>query len=223
MPHGRVRVDRQPGRFEGKKWPQHKGFTRFSVCSGASGIWKTLSPMRLGPVDLKEVMCDFKKEEDPGYIHYGVEPPEKVTSIENLWQFSKVWESEHDDKKSVPTRSFYERRLKAWSDKKSRRHSRKGAALLYVTWRNGQRMTYLEARKRIYCPIYARLVKETEAFKKLYKMVHEEKKDVLLVGYDGYDREHRSWEECLNDETRSFGHEMVLGALLDNEEPWLDK
>lgn len=220
LPHGQIRIDRLPPRFAkgiSKKWPVVAGFKNVNVCSSAPGFWKELSPMLLGPIPLRQWGID--PETDRSKVLHGVSVPEKCLKMENVWQFSKVFVQEVGSDK-WPNAEFFRRRSQAWKDPKGHRHSIKGARVEYFLW-GESKFTYVEARKRIYCPIYASIVQKTRAYKELVKLL-EQGQNVQILGYDGYDRGDRTWEECLNDLSRPFGHEMVLGALLEGSRPWED-
>lgn len=80
---GRVAVDKLPHRMSGQRWPAREGFLRINCTSGAPGIWKQLSPMKLGPIRPSE--HGWRHDEDPGEQLRGVEMPHQATNLENLW------------------------------------------------------------------------------------------------------------------------------------------
>jgi len=208
---GSIRVDKLPHyrTSADKTWPQAEGFQNINVCSGAHGIWNQLSPMRLGPIDYEGDEFTEGKEVS-------------VKNLENLWQFSKVWTGEVDSEGN-PTKEFCERRKLGWNQEKGQRHVKKGNGVnrnvpLFSFWK-GEQLSYLEARKEIYCPIYAELVTETKAFKKLEEMLNAGY-NIQILGYDGYDVEGNSLEECFLDVSKPFGHELVLYALLKGNPVW---
>ena len=101
-------------------------------------------------------------------------------------------------------------------------------------------LSYIEARKQIYCAEYARLAPSTVSFKKL-KYAVDNGKNLLLLEVDGpppwmgltypynqIDPENpalilneRVIKALLSDPSRPFGHGYTLGALLLNGEEWL--
>lgn len=91
---------------------------------------------------------------------------------------------------------------------------------LYSVW-GVHKFRYVKARARIYCPIYAKLVKETPMYKRLEKELADGK-NLLLLDYDGYDKGTKTIQECFDDASRPFGHGFVLKALLQrtNPLPW---
>jgi len=202
-----VRVNRLPHyrskTITDKRWPKIDGFRNINVCSSAHGIWKELSPMNLGPIESGGV---------------------KAQNLENLWQFSKVWQGEVNNKGEI-VKEFFERRAKGFKDKKGHRWVKKGTGInrnipLFSYW-NGERLLYLEARKKIYCPLYAEYVVKTKAYKELEKMINDGY-NVQIIGYDGYDFGGKQLRECFNDISVPFGHELVLACVLLNQRVWED-
>ena len=196
-----VRCNRLPYRFGTgeKKWPVIHGFRNINVCSSGQGVWKQLSPMKLGPILFDEHYPDGSVVE------------KTATNLENLWQSAKVWPGEEDEKTGYPTPEWYTRRDKICHDVKGHRHIKKEAPL--YSWWQGQRLNYDEARRTIYIPLYMKLVQKTLAWQKLKTMVDSGEK-VQILGYDG--RDYEDLEAELEDLTKPFGHELVLCGMLTN-------
>jgi len=216
---GKIRVDKLPHfrspAGQNKKWPKVDGYKNINVCSSAAGIWKQLSPMIIGKIDISKLIDNNL---DKGEEIYGLKLPKAATNIENLWQFSKVWEGEVDDK-GFPTREFFERRNGGWKDKKAHRYVKKGRNVPLFSYWNGEHLSYIQARKKIYCPIYAEYVKKTVAWKQLEKLL-QDGYNIQILGYDGYDFSSKTLLECINDPSRPFGHELVIASMLLNQSPW---
>lgn len=160
------------------------------------GQWAGLSPFSLGPIE----MYDGKIAEN----------------FENCWQFAKVYEV-HADSDGNPTEAYWKWAEKGWKDHKPHRYPMgKGARPLYSLW-NGKRLGYIDARKTIYGPLYAKAVQETQSFAALRALVSTN--DVTLRDYDGYDHDKlgMSLTEVLNNPRRKMGHAFVLKALLTND------
>ena len=160
-----------------------------------AGWSSELSPFRLGPVKL-----------------YG---SHHARIFENAWQFAKVYPSQVDENND-PTDRYWNWAFAGWCDSTPRRYPMgKGARPLYSLW-NGQRLGYVEARKQIYVPLYAQLVVQTEAYRRLQSL-HYLTHDLYLWDYDGY--KHRDlgmdYAQVLNDPTRKMGHAFVLAMLLE--------
>ena len=117
--------------------------------------------------------------------------------FEHYWQASKVFPCHVDDKGNIK-KEFWNWR-KSWFDKErvtdksaSRRpHSLLGYkdkdCLFSVYYANGvwERLSYVEARKKIYIPDYAKYIVQTESYKWLKKQYDDGKK-IALVDFDGY-------------------------------------
>jgi hypothetical protein len=120
--------------------------------------------------------------------------------------------------------SFFKRRQKLFeSDIPKRRAVPKSKGYVIAGFYNGQIMRYIESRKKIYCPMYAKLIKQTSEFKKLKKM-HKNGQNLLIVGPDGRDipMTYRSLKKAVNDPNHIFGHELVICCLLLGWEVWND-
>ena len=227
---GGIRVLKIYNRFapvpkEWKKWPEIDGYERFNVCK--NNRYQDLSPMVLGPV---------YDENGKLYAH----------TIEDGWQCSKVWpfhlqgcDPDLDDE--------WEENWQEWSrrgrfSRESRRHrTPKGGAASgdqQVDQRNkniplfsyymGDKIPYKEARKRMYMRWYEETVKETVAYKDL-KARHMSGQNLLLLEFDGLDRndpeENRDLTEemllkLLDDDSRPFGHGLVLACCLLDMPVW---
>lgn len=159
-----------------------------------------LSPFLLGPVKL--------------YGDY------TAKNVENGWQFSKVYEH-HIKEDGEPHEAYFQWATKGWSSLKAFRYPMgKGVYPAYSYW-DGQKLTYVEARKKIYAPLYAGAVEHTDAFKKL-KETYEREKEIWLWDFDGYDHLalNMTYTDVMNCDARKMGHCFVLGMLLQNERVW---
>ena len=161
-----------------------------------SNNWsRSLSPFFLGPVDL--------------YAGH------KSQNIENAWQYSKVYEYYLEEDGSVGER-YFNWAKDGWNSTRANRYPMgKDARPLYSYW-DGEKLSYVEARKKIYVPLYAKAVKQTFAFEKLKKM-HEEGQDLYLWDFDGYDHKACSltFDQVINDPNRKMGHAFVIAMLLE--------
>lgn len=91
----------------------------------------------------------------------------------------------------------------------------KGARPLYSIW-NGEKLGYIEARKKIYIPLYAKNVIHTPAYS-ILKNKYKEYKNLILLDFDAYD--HRklgmSWNDVIECSSRKMGHSFILAMLLE--------
>jgi len=141
-------------------------------------------------------------------------PCVKSMTFENAWQFSKVY-SDHVDQEGWPTDEWREWARKGFANKRAFRYPKgKGAKPEYSYWA-GERLGYIEARKRIYIPLYKELIRPKDAFKELCAM-YEKHRKLVLWDYDGYDRKKigLSPEDVVNYPDRSMGHSFVIEQLL---------
>jgi hypothetical protein len=170
-----------------------------NTCSSSDNWSRGLSPFVLGPVKLYD-----------GHV---------ALNVENGWQFSKVYE-EFTDKVGAPSDSYWRWATAGWNNPKAVRYPMgKGRRPLYSWWR-GCALTYVEARKRVYCRLYSRAVERTQAFKRL-KTIHASA-DLILLDYDAYD--HRAlgitYKDVLNNPDRKMGHAFVLAMMLEGRREW---
>ena len=79
----------------------------------------------------------------------------------------------------------------------------------------GERLDYITARKRIYAPVYAELVRPTASYKVL-EGVLEAGNPLLLIDYDAYDhiKLNMTLRDVINDPRRIMGHAFVLMMML---------
>ena len=91
----------------------------------------------------------------------------------------------------------------------------KGAKPLYSYW-DGEKLDYVEARKKIYIPLYSNAVKKTEAFAKLSE-IYQKEGTITLWDFDGYNHHalNMSYNDVINCSTKKMGHAFVLAMLLD--------
>lgn len=167
-----------------------------NTTSTAKGWSRGLSPFLIGPVPLYG-----------DYI---------AKNVENGWQRSKVFKG-YVDEYNNPTPSYFKWAQQGWNDKKAHRYPMgKGVKPLYLYW-NGEKLDYIEARKKVYLKLYSYAVSKTSAFEYLCKL--SLKQDIWLWDFDGYDHEKlgMSLEDVLNCETKKCGHAFVLKMMINGE------
>jgi len=171
-----------------------------NVTSHSTDFGKELSPFLLGPIDLYN-----------GYIS---------KNMENAWQYSKVYR-QHTDSTGEPTEEYFKWASYGWkSDWAHRYPMGKGNKPEYSWWK-GKKMSYLEARKRIYCPLYASAIENTSALKKLKEM-YSSGKDLWLWDFDGYDHISKgmTYRDVINNDKRPMGHAFVIAMVIENKGEW---
>lgn len=160
---------------------------------------KGLSPFFVGPVKLYE---DYVSK-----------------NLENAWQFSKVYK-QHVGSDGKPNAEYFKWAEAGWNDDYAHRYPMgRGAIPEYSWWGGGfgYKWGYIEARKRIYIPLYAEAVKKTDAFAKLEELAKTSTKDIYLRDFDGYNHKalDMTYEDVMDCESRKMGHAFVLAMLLD--------
>lgn len=227
--HGQVWVGRKRQRgVKDEKDPRIEGAVSIDVTSGSRhkfngrNVKIDFSPLLIGPV-----------KDDKGY--------EVANIFENYWQGGKVYkELKHLDEDDKHTNVYRHFRNHLWNSNKGVRHppATRTKNVLYRDKEgrshyeylkpvhavyNQKRHDYLDARKKVYVPTYAKLVRYTPSFNALKKLL-ESGKDILLLDIDGpKDGPGKVTVEYLrekiNDPKDPFGHGYVLAGLLAGIEP----
>lgn len=172
-----------------------EGTTLINTTSRSDNWSRGLSPFFCGPVDL----CG-------GY---------RSLNVENCWQYAKVYEY-YTNAQGDPDERYFKWAQEGWNSQRASRYPMgKGVKPLYSYW-DGEKLGYIEARKKIYIPIYSKAVQETFAFKKLKEM-HEAGADLYLWDFDGYAHKAvgMSYEDAINNPNKSLGHAFVIGMLIE--------
>lgn len=174
-----------------------KGAVVVNTTSRSTNWSKGLSPFFLGPVKL--------------YGNYTA----KV--VENGWQYTKLF-SEYSDQEGNPTEKYFEWAEAGWNNPIAVRYPMgKGVKLLYSYW-DGEKLPYVEARKRIYIPLYSQAVAKTDAYKELKELWESLDEDLYLQDYDSYQYRHfdMTYYDVMNDPVKKMGHAFVLAMMLEN-------
>lgn len=174
-----------------------EGKTIINTTSKSTNWSKGLSPFYLGPIALYG-----------GHV---------AKNVENAWQFSKVY-AEHATKDGEPTQDYYDWAKKGWDDTYAHRYPMgKGKVPLYSYW-DGHKLSYTEARRAIYAPVYAKAVVNTPAFEQLLDL-YESGESFVLLDFDGYDHLAlgMNLRDVLYEEKKKMGHAFVLAMLLENK------
>lgn len=139
-------------------------------------------------------------------------------NVENLWQFTKVYEC-HVDSNNEPNEDFFIWMKRGWKSKVGIRYPMgKGAIPLYSYW-NGKKYGYLDAKEKLYVKMYYRSVKTTDAYKhleELYKECLKTKTILVLRDFDAYNHINLKLTpyEVMRHPTKKFGHGFVLMFML---------
>jgi len=144
-------------------------------------------------------------------------PPAK--RFENLWQFSKVYKKFIMDIDGYPDASYFKWRDWGFSEDRAHRYPMgKGAIPEYSLW-DDEKLDYIQARKKIYMPEYAKNVADTASYGKLLSLYFENPDRLVLLDYDAYDHQAlgMSLTDVLNNPKRKMGHAFVLMMMLTGE------
>lgn len=177
---------------------------KFKIPEGANVVnttsrsdnWsRSLSPFFCGPVDLYQ-----------GYASI---------NVENAWQYSKVYEYYLEDDGTVGDR-YFKWATDGWLKKKADRYPMgRGAKPLYSYW-DGNKLSYIEARKQIYIPIYSTAVAKTSAFEKLKKL-YNPSEDLYLQDFDAHNMVPGTYkyDDLWDNDKIKVGHAYVLAMMLE--------
>lgn len=163
-----------------------------------SNNWSAgLSPFFLGPVKLYD---SFTSQ-----------------TMESGWQYSKLYpEFANDNNEPLP--SYFEWALEGWSNPRAERYPMGKNSKPLGTWWKDKLLSYTEARRKIYVPMYKWCVQKTEAFQKL-KQVYESKGDhiLYLIDFDSHNLEPNmnDYEKLWSNPKIKVGHGYVLAAMLE--------
>lgn len=166
-----------------------------NVTSQSPNWGRELSPFLVGPIELY-------------HMH-------KSKNMENAWQYTKVY-PEHVNKDGEVTPRYWGWAEKGWKSERANRYPMgMGRKPLFSLW-DEDRYTYVEARRRIYVPLYARAVMRTKAFETLNR-IYETLGEVYLWDFDVYDHRKmgKSYMDVIMDENRKCGHGFVLAMMLE--------
>lgn len=171
--------------------PTPEGFKRIDVTSHNQLLNKYLSPFYLGPIiSFDNIECKI---------------------MENLWQFGKVYE-EHVNENNEVNDLWKKWRLNGFLDNKPHRHPYKGKPLFHY-W-NGEKLKYIESRKKVYIPAYINCVNNNKGV----EYIKEELKNnnIALADFDGFNfvKAGMTIEELIEDDKHIMGHGHVLYLLI---------
>lgn len=238
---GVVLVAQKPSRGSGLSYPSRAGFDRVDVTSGSGKkIGKTnassMSPLFLGPVD--DCDGDSALRFENLWQYRKVFPQLRHWDYENHCPSAKwrEWKTKgfsklKGGKKGVRTPPEVSELKKIWRKANETQYmseEEKQRALDAAKWTpcglwwQGECLDYIASRKRVYVPIYAKLVAGTDAFKALKQKV-DSGVNVMILDLDGPplslypEGMEANYEQLclmLNDPKYLFGHGYVVAALL---------
>jgi hypothetical protein len=186
--------------------PRDRAPANYTVINTTSrdlqNIGTQLSPFFLGPVGLYDGLIS--------------------KNMENAWQFSKVYAHHVDNHGNILPEYFIWAKT-GWKDRFAHRYPMgKGAIPLFSYWKfyqnnqwTEQRLGYIEARKAIYFPLYARSVILSDSYSLLQQRLLNGEK-IALWDFDGYNHfdKNMSFYDVVHNEKLKCGHAFVLFGLL---------
>ena len=152
-------------------------------------------------------------------------------TFERAWQCSKVFAG-FADSSGNPLPEWFAWRDRMWADASNDDHmairfpagkeNANAKKTLYSYWKvDGEfkRLGYIDARKHIYLPLYAKAVVKTEAYRRLVEL-RDSGKNLMLIDFDGYNPWHphygfTSYNDVIHCPLLKMGHGFVLAMLLD--------
>ena len=140
----------------------------------------------------------------------------RAENVENAWQASKVY-PEFVDRNGDPTPEYFKWADQIWKNKYAIRYPMGRGRIPEYSWWDGKKLSYIEARKKIYIPIYSRSVLKSDAFLQLSELYKKEERDIYLIDFDGYNhiKREKTLEEVINDPREKMGHAFVIYGLLN--------
>lgn len=182
---------RPPGQYLNQK-------SSVNVTSRSMDKYHALSPFVLGPVVL--------------YSGFWAQ------NVENGWQFSKVYMDQTDENDN-PTQEYFLWAYRGWADGWAHRYPKGKGVTPEYTWWDGEKLDYIEARKRVYVPLYREAVMdwEPDLFFDLVDMARLG--DLVIHDFDAYDHISlgMSLEDVLNNPYQKMGHGFVLAMMIEEE------
>lgn len=165
-----------------------------NVTSRGVGWGRSLSPFLIGPIKIWE--GSWSK------------------NFENLWQYSKVFEGYGDE--NGPYEKWFEWAKAGWAKKWADRYPMgRGVKPLYSYW-NGEKLSYVEARKKIYIPLYSAAVRDSYGYGKL-EGEYLGNEVLVIQDFDAHnimvDKDYDIWG-LVGNENVKVGHGYVLAMML---------
>ena len=184
-----------------KKDPVPAGYTPVDCTSASTNVfWRQLSPFYLGPVTAYDGLTAQK--------------------MENAWQYTKVYPMHMTD--GEPNAHYFEWRDSGFASGRANRYpmGRYGMKPEYSLWKEDEKwvkLGYIEARRKIYIPLYSKAIIKTVAFSKLLER-YESGENIALIDFDGYNYKEMgmSYENVISNSAKPLGHAFLIAMLIEN-------
>lgn len=176
--------------------PVPPGYVAINITSTSKEPWlKGFSPFVVGPVEAN------------GQI---------VTTVENAWQYSKVYPWHLNSDGSIKEEYFRWRDFGYKSPKSDRYPFGKKSKHCFVFWNGDKIESELEAKEKVFLPLYSNAVRKTESYEILLQLSREGM-NFCLLDFDAYDHMGKTKKEIIDHPTRKFGHGFCIKWLLDED------
>ena len=169
-------------------------FTVLNVTSRSKNWGKNLSPFFLGPIETKNGTSQ---------------------NVENAWQFSKVYR-EHTyesprNKLLIPTNDWHDWMNSGFQDTYAHRYPMGKGKIPVFSFYESKRMGYVEARKKIYIPLYLQGLRNSDYYIQFIDFVRDNK-NIAFIDFDVYNNieSKETLEEIKNNPKKRYGHGFVL-------------
>lgn len=166
------------------------------VDTTSRGPFKDLSPFYLGPIV------------DPFY-------GDKCLLFENYWQYSKVY-WEHWNTPSGIKDEYWEWRRGGFNNQRAVRYPMGKGVKPIGLLQGNELLDYIPARKKVYARYYSELVRATKSYAMLFDWFVNQKRDIVLRDFDGYDYHALGMNlvDVVNHPKRKQGHAFIIAGML---------
>lgn len=208
---GKVRIGQKFKRgIKGDKSASRKNYINIDVTSGSrnkiGGVSATtLSPFYLGPVVDSSGM--------------------KALIFENYWQYGKMWKTAgHINKYGSPTEAWFKFRKNGYKSQIGKRRPLpcKPYGFAVSSYYKNKVYDYLESRKKIYVPVYKKLIISLPIIKKM-KQLLKASTNIMILDNDGPPKDiypegiamtAKNFRVMLKDPKHPFGHGYIVAAVI---------
>ena len=132
-------------------------------------------------------------------------------NVENAWQFSKVYQ-QHDDN-GIPNKAWYDWRDKGFNDNHAHRYPMGKNKPLYTFYDN-RKLSYVEARKKVYFPLYIQSMINNPVFLELKSLFDDGVSKIAIRDFDVYRLNKTTLADAVDNPYKKAGHGFVLYHML---------
>lgn len=192
---------------------------RILVLPKAAHVPSIYSRKNVLDIDVTSHSKNYGRELSPFLLGKGLRVPDgrKAVNMENAWQYLKVYD-EHLTSKSNIKKSWWTWSSEGFKLSQAVRYPMGKGAVPQFSYCDGERLPYIDARKRLYAPMYAQLAVKTKAYRVLDSFLNEDDNNILIIrDFDAYNhvQHNMNWDQVVNNPARKMGHGFVLAMMLD--------